>query len=195
MHQLLRGLAKGGSRNRFMGTPKAPPTACLICAITYNSEEMAALGRDLLQAEFGTIALESAHYPFVFSSYYAPEMGDGLQKFFVSFAELVEQDRLPEIKLRTNAIELNTATSGRRNLNLDPGYLDGAKVVLATTKNYDHRIYLGQGIFADLHLRFRHGSFRPLEWTYPDYRQQLVLEFLNRVRAWYLAACRSEGAK
>ena len=175
-----------------MGIPKAPRPACLICAITYNSQEMATLARRLLQAEFGEIALESEHYPFSFSSYYAQEMGTELGKFLVSFAALVEQDRLVEIKLRTNALESNTATAGRRNLNLDPGYLDDAKVVLATTKNYGHRIYLGRGIYGDLHLRFRHGSFQPMEWTYPDYRQPIVLQFLSKVRAWYLRARRGE---
>ncbi|MCR4438945.1 MAG: DUF4416 family protein [bacterium] len=165
---------------------------CLFCAVTYNSQEMIEEAQRLLQNEFGEITLQSEHYPFSFSDYYAEEMGQELFKFIVSFSSLIQPDRLADIKLRTNVLEQRSATAGRRNLNLDPGYLDGAKVVVATTKNYDHRIYLGQGIYGDLHLRYRHGRFQPLEWTYPDYRLPLVLDFLSRVRAWYLNACKTE---
>ncbi|MDZ7294224.1 MAG: DUF4416 family protein [candidate division KSB1 bacterium] len=159
---------------------------CLICAVTYNASGKEALARRLLQERFGEIVLESEHYPFDFTTYYEDEMGTSLRKYFVSFAELIQPEDLVDAKLCTNAMEQELATAGKRNVNLDPGYLECAKVVLATTKDYGHRIYLGRGIYGDLHLRYRHGHFEPLEWTYPDYRQPLSLEFFAKVREWYL---------
>lgn len=166
---------------------------CLVCAITHNNSGKEVLARRLLEEHFGEVALESEHYPFVFSDYYVEEMGSGLQKYFVSFSRLIRPDELVEIKLWTNDIEQQLATAGKRNVNLDPGYLEGAKLVLATTKDYSHRIYLGQGIYGDLHLRYRHGRFEPLEWTYPDYRQPLALDFFARVREWYLDTRKDQG--
>ncbi len=170
-----------------MGAPKSPGCVCLICAITYNSAESEARARRLLEKRFGPIVHESPHYPFDFTSYYAEEMGSALRKYFVSFAQLIRPEELVEAKLCTNAMEDELASAGKRNVNLDPGYVEGAKLVLATTKDHGHRIYLGQGIYGDLHLRYRHGRFEPLEWTYPDYRQPLALEFFARVREWFLS--------
>lgn len=104
----------------------------------------------------------------------------------VSFQALQMPDYLSEIKLATNYIERDFMEAGKRRVNLDPGYLTAAKLVLATTKDYSHRLYLGRGIFGDLHLRFEAGTFRPQPWTYPDYQEPFVLEFFNRVRETYL---------
>ena len=86
----------------------------------------------------------------------------------------------------TNELEASTAHRGRRSVNYDPGYLEAAKLVLATTKNFDHRLYLGNGIYGDVQLRFRKGAFAAMDWTYPDYQQQSVLDFFHLVRSWYL---------
>ncbi len=148
-------------------------------------------------SQFGPVALESPSYPFIHSLYYVPEMGRDLIKFFWAFARPFPMDSLIEAKLFTNALEeeLGEYKDGRlhRVVNLDPGYLTDAQLVLATTKGYSHRIYLGRGIYAEVTLVYRHGAFRPLEWTYPDYRMPMVISFLEEVRKDLLAERRRGG--
>jgi len=144
-----------------------------------------------LRDEFGEIELVSALYAFDFTPYYQPEMGPDQQKKFLSFTPLIEIERLPAIKHRTNAIEQEYARASKRRINIDPGYVTHAQLILATTKDYTHRIYLGQGIYADLSYVCRRAGFQPLEWTYPDYRQPLALDFFQRVRETYLQAMRA----
>ena len=116
-------------------------------------------------------------------------MGLGLQKQFAVFEQLIEADSLADIKLFTNeledAIRLERAYAEPRPLNLDPGILSLGKFMLATTKDQAHRIYLGRGIFAEVTLRYGGGAFQPWPWTYADYRQELVLTFMNRAREFY----------
>lgn len=134
----------------------------------------------------------STRYDFSkFTAYYNEEMGTGLQKQMVSFRELVPAEKLPDIKIATNHLEEKWRMSGKRQVNIDPGYVCAAKLVLATTKDYDHRIYLNRGIFGDVHLRFRNGHFRPNEWTYPDYQQNPILSFFENVRKLYLEQLQS----
>src|SRR2546421_2282164 len=127
-------------------------------------------------------------------------MGAGLRKRLLAFAEPVEPGRLPEIKLATNALERELA-AGRpepRPLNLDPGLLGLGKLVLATTKDQAHRVYLRDGIFAEVTLQYRAGKFEPWPWTYTDYRLPVVGEFLVRARDDYrarLAALHAEEAR
>jgi len=139
-----------------------------------------------LESLFSTIELRSFIYNFSgFTDYYQAEMGDDLKKQFIVFSRLQRPDILPEIKLETNKIEDEHIPNKNRVVNLDPGYVSEAKVVLATTKNYDHRLYLGRGIFGDLHLRFTDKSFRSQPWTYPDYHQKEIISFFNNVRMRY----------
>ncbi len=92
---------------------------------------------------------------------------------------------MPEIKVKTNALEQEISGAGQRIVNIDPGYLNLSKVVLATTKDYSHRLYLGQGIFGDLHLVFINKTFQTQPWTYPDYKQPSVIEFFLKLRGAY----------
>jgi hypothetical protein len=103
----------------------------------------------------------------------------------LAFKPLVEQDRLAEIKLATNAMEQACVVDGRRRVNIDPGYLLLERFVLATGKNYSHRIHIGRGIYADLTLIYRRGGYQPLPWTYPDYADQPLRLFLLAVRRKY----------
>jgi len=116
-------------------------------------------------------------------------MGTGLRKHFVVFRDLVSPDCLPEAKLLANHIEEQSANSGQfpevRPLNIDPGLLTLGKFMLATTKDQAHRIYIGKGVFAEVTLRFEQGSYVPWPWTYADYRQPCVLEFMNQTRVYY----------
>lgn len=144
----------------------------------------------LLADAFSPIDLASGLIPFDFTAYYEQEMGPGLLRKFVTHERLISPGDLAGIKLRTNQLEAELARelapSVPRPVNLDPGYLDGSKVVLATTKDYVHRIYLGQGIYAEVTLIYKKGSFVPTPWTYRDYATPPYLAFFAQARARYL---------
>ncbi len=180
-----------------MGKVREPQSACLVCACMGPPQGPWDLVRERLEAEFGKVVLESLPYPFTFSSYYEKEMGKGLIKSLWAFQPPFPRDRLAQAKLFTNALEeeLGERRGERlfRVVNLDPGYLTDAQLVLASTKDYSHRIYLGQGIHAEVTLVYRQGAFRPLDWTYPDYRTPLVLGFLEEVREMLLDWRRQGG--
>jgi hypothetical protein len=121
--------------------------------------------------------------------YYEPAMGAGLRKVLWAFAQRIDPARLADIKLASNALEDELAAQGlypeARPLNLDPGYLVLGKFVLATTKDQAHRLYLRDGIFAEVTLHYQAGAFRPWPWTYADYRLDEVLAFLEVAREYY----------
>lgn len=168
-----------------MGEIKRHPLVKLIVGMFTAKPELFDIAEDRLSEEFGPIDFESELLPFDTTTYYAAEFGESLRRKFVSFAELIDPGEMAGIKLFTNALEMELAVSGKRRINLDPGYLSLGKLVLATTKDRQHRIYLGQGIFAEVTLRFQKGSFRPWEWTYPDYRSQEYISIFNRIRRIY----------
>lgn len=126
------------------------------------------------------------------TEYYRAEMGWPLLRRFVSFEALIPFEDLVGIKLLTNEYERATGIRGRRRINIDPGCLSAERLILATGKNYTHRVYLGRGIYADLTLVYRQGSFRKLEWTYPDYASPEVTEMFNALRGKYLHQLRRE---
>jgi hypothetical protein len=114
-------------------------------------------------------------------------MGDEpLFRRVIVYKTLIKQEMLADIKIRTNSIEDQLCDRGRRTVNIDPGYLLRERFVLATGKNFSHRIYIGRGIYADLTLIYRKGSYRTLEWTYPDYGAEPMIALLNLVRQKYI---------
>ena len=119
------------------------------------------------------------------TTYYAREMGWPLHRRFISFKDLAFPGQLVQIKHKTNAIEQHYVVDGNRRINIDPGYISLER--LATGKNFTHRVYLSKGIYADLTLIFHNGSYRPLEWTYPDYADPEIIEFFNEIRKKYMA--------
>jgi len=138
---------------------------------------------------FGPVDHRSQVIPFDFTDYYEKEMGDILDRVFFSFERLIEADRLPEIKRQTNELEDELAellrtpnTTIKRPVNLDPGYIEQAKVVLASTKNFYHRIYIGRGIFAEVTMHFKNNTYQFFPWTYPDYQSRDYQEFFLRTR-------------
>ena len=147
-----------------------------------------------LVARFGPLDYESALMPWGFTDYYSKELGENLLRKFLAFERLIEPERLAVIKLFTNQLECRFSEGGKRRINLDPGYLDSAKLVLATTKNCDHRIYIGHGIFAEVTLHFRGKSFRAWEWTYPDYATPEYIAIFNQIRTLYRQQFSSEGS-
>jgi hypothetical protein len=166
-----------------MGTIKIHHAVRAFCAITFSKTiNLPNVFRDLEEI-FSPIALCSAQFNFDrFTDYYQPEMGVGLFKLITGFQNLIAPEELPDLKTKTNRLEEKYLSKDRRTLNLDPGYLTPAKVVLATTKDYSHRLYLGKGIFGDLHLQYHNKSYQPASWTYPDYKQEAIIEFFNRFR-------------
>lgn len=169
-----------------MGEIRAVEPAALICAITWRDDSVYAETTARLTGGYGPVELESPVYDFDMTDYYTPEMGPGLSKRFVCFREPVTQDSLAAVKRFTNDIE--TAFMGEcdgvpgRRINLDPGYVTLAKLVLASTKDYSHRVYIGIGIYAESTLRFSGGTFHPADTTFPDYRTPLAIAFFNDVR-------------
>ena len=179
-----------------MGESQHPLHAKLIIALTSNISELFVKAQQVLEEQFGPIDLKSKSYPFTFSNYYAKEMGPHLQKQIVSFEKLIDKGMLAQVKLTTNEMEKTFSLPSRqgyqRQMNIDPGYLTNSKLVLASTKNFSHRIYIGSGIFAEITLRyFRERGFEPLEWTYPDYCTPLVRDYLQLVRIHYMRQLRS----
>jgi hypothetical protein len=145
----------------------------------------------MLSERFGPVARASEVLPFHFTAYYEPEMGANLLRKFISFERLVDAADLAEIKLWTNALEDQIAAGQefgvRRPINLDPGCVTPAKLVLATTKDNAHRIYLSRGVYAEVTLSYMKGGFQPMPWTYPDYRTEPYRRFFEQVRADLLA--------
>lgn len=151
-----------------------------------------------LSQKFGLIDFESPILSFQHTHYYESEMGSDLKRKFISFQGLIDSAEIADIKLFTNQLErdfLRPDTHDRR-INLDPGYLTLSKLVLVSTKDHQHRIYLGKGIYAEVTLRYRKGKgFEPWEWTYPDYRTREYLEIFNWLRGTYQRELKSQKDK
>lgn len=141
---------------------------------------------DRLEKKFGAIDLVCPWMPFDFTDYYSKEMGYPLFRRVIAFIKLVDQDSLPEIKAFTNSLESRFLKKSNRRINIDPGYLVHERFVLATGKNFTHRIYIGGGTYADLTLVFSKGMFQDLAWTYPDYKSDQMKKFLTLVRKKYV---------
>jgi len=171
-----------------MGRISQPQPVQLFCGAIFSPGTDIDSLKSLLAEEFGGIDLESEIFSFDQTDYYAEEMGENLEKIFFSFKEPVDPGSIVDVKLRTNELELRFSAGGgdvKRTVNLDPGYVSLSKMVLATTKDNYHRIYLRDGIYAEVTLKFTKKSFRPFDWTYPDYRTEGYIGFFNDLRAKY----------
>ena len=166
-----------------MGTPAVPNKARLFMGITSRPESRGGEVTAALVRSFGPLEFSYGPIPFSFTDYYREEMGEGLVKSYITFGTAIDREALAGIKVSTNDLERQFAVSGRRTVNLDPGYLAADKLVLASTKDFYHRVYLSQGIFAEVTLHYRKGKYRFFSWTFPDYREPGFLEFLEKVRA------------
>ena len=168
-----------------MGIEEAFQRVKLFSGFIYRSEDLYQVMKERLAGHFSPLDLESAVFTFDCTSYYNQEMGTPLFRRFVSFKELIPPEQLPEIKLFTNRIERESAREGNRVVNLDPGYLSSANVVIATTKNYYHRVPLQQGIYAHLEYVVKGKQICLLAWTYPDFKTPGYLDFFQRLLQQY----------
>jgi hypothetical protein len=172
-----------------MAEPRQPAPALLVVAAFSRHPDALAWTRSALEAAYGPIAVIATPWSFHETDYYEATMGRGLLKQFLAFRELIRPDTLATIKLQTNEMEAAFAAGNSfpetRPLNLDPGLLTLGKFMLATTKDQGHRIYLRDGIFAEVTLRYQGGAFEPWPWTYADYRRPEVHAFLLEARTFY----------
>ena len=168
-----------------MGKIRKDNLVKLIIGFIYKDEAIFIKIKNKLMSKFGKIDFQSQEFNFSHTDHYRAEMGEGLKKKFVSFTRLIPMPSLSKIKRYTNRLEDKFSINKRRQINIDPGYLDLAKLVLATTKDYAHRISLGKGIFAEVTLTFRGNSFVHNAWTYLDYRSQEYISMFNQIRALY----------
>src|SRR5437762_3281111 len=185
-----------------MGLPKPPPGAKLICGILAADQDRLDRAVGELARRLGPIECRSEAWPFAATDYYADEMGENLLRQFVSFAGCVVPEQLVTIKLATNEIELHLCEAygrpaERLPVNLDPGYVTLGKLVLATTKDHAHRIYLGEGIYGEITLRYWQHKWQPWPWTYPDYAAGTYFPFFlvvrNRLKSELILLARDES--
>ena len=169
--------------------PRIPVPSLLVVAAFSRHASALEWARLRLEGTYGPVGLASPEFSFHQTTYYEASMGKDLRKQFLGFHNLVPGDCLARVKLHTNQLEEELAKAGSysetRALNLDPGLLQLGKFTLATTKDQAHRIYLRDGIYAEVTLRFQDGAFEPWPWTYADYREQHVRDFLKTLRDFY----------
>jgi hypothetical protein len=176
-----------------MGQAKPPKPVKLIVSAFAPGDALLQEARAALEAEWGKTDFNSDLLPFDHTSYYAREFGAGLVRRIWAFETLVDPGELAAYKLRTNELEQRWAVDGRRQINLDVGYVSMAKLVLATTKNHGHRLYVGQGIYAEVTLQYRDGAYRAWPWTYPDYATPEYGALFQEIRRRYVGQLRAMG--
>jgi hypothetical protein len=165
-----------------MGTINEPYPVILFLAVLYNRNALADEAVAAFSERFGPAASSCGPISFVHTTYYSSEMGTELFKTYLTFQRRLPREELAHIKVFTNQIEQRFLSNGRRTINLDPGYLSRDKLVLASTKDFYHRIYLSDGIFAEVTLHYRQGTFRYFSWTYPDYKESELHRMLQKAR-------------
>ena len=178
-----------------MGTPLEPQSTKYFVAFLVADLALLADVEAELTAVFGEIDARATPRAWQESKFYEAEMGRPLWRGFWSLQSLRGAEELVTAKLRAQTIEdkFRDRVSGSRRVNLDPGYLDRLKVVLASTKNANQRVYLNSGIYAEATLFYHHGAFHGLAYTYPDYLTLQAIDFLERVRAIYIEQLRHSG--
>ncbi|MCX7613178.1 MAG: DUF4416 family protein [Caldimicrobium sp.] len=170
-----------------MSHPKNPKPVLYFMAVAEKEKGVFLSIARSFEGDLGMIVLQGTPFDFSsFTTYYNEEMGKPIWKNFYFFEKLREPEFLPELKHRCYQVERVTALpEGNRTVNIDPGYLNLAKVVLSTFKDYAHRIYLGNSVYAEVTLIYKERCFQSLPWTYPDYKTPQTLEIFNKARVYY----------
>jgi hypothetical protein len=171
-----------------MGEIHSPALVKLFVGLLTAFPDLVTQVEEQLAASFGPVDLRSGSFPFADTHYYDEEMGRPLTRYFFGFSELIQPEALAGLKVKTNQLEAVMATANTRTsrpVNLDPGYLEQAKVVLASTKNFYHRILLSEGIYAEVTLHFEGGAWHSFPWTFPDFRSGRYDGFFTSLRNAY----------
>ncbi len=175
---------------------KDPNPVKLFVGILAANEDCLQTAIEVLASELGKVDLTSDVWPFTQTDYYNKETGENILRQFVSIERLIDPGELAKIKQQTNKLEQKLATRLNldlsRPVNLDPGVIEPSKLVLATTKNYSHRVYIGGKMYAEVTLIFDKGKWKPFEYTYPDYRQECYHNFFSKVRKRLLEQLKSK---
>lgn len=171
--------------------PSPPLPVKLLIGVLFSKGFDCKSMEETLMDSFGEVDYRSPDFPFDATDYYNTEMGIGITRRFVSFAKLIDPSELARIKRQTNDIEQAYAQGDARGVNLDPGYMDVQKIVLASGKYGWQKIYLTDGIYADLTLYYRKGDFHPFEWGFPDFRSGIYNPSLLEMRRLYKAALKN----
>jgi len=169
-----------------MSEPRPVNSVKLLMSTIFAGGDLLKSVFEVLTEHYGSIDFIGAQIPFHYTDYYTEEMGSPLARRFILFDELIRPESLPDIKLLTNDVENRFSVHGKRAINIDPGYISQAHLILATCKGFTHRPYLRNGVYADLTLMYREKSFHSLPWTYPDYSEKPVIEMFNRIRSKYI---------
>lgn len=154
-------------------------------AIFYTDKDLLKIAKERLMQEFGEIDYESPSFDFTFTNYYRDEMGENIKRIFYSFKKLIMPEEVVDIKIKTSLIEDKLRLEGKRKVNIDPGYMDYFKVVLASFKFGGQKIYLGKGVYADITLWYEKGKFRPLITCFPDFKSNIYEKVLLKIRELY----------
>jgi hypothetical protein len=171
-----------------MGQISPPPAVKLFTGILTSLPAIIPEVESCLSAKFGAIDLRSGEFPFDLTRYYEEEMGSPIIRFFVAFETLFAPEQLAIVKTATNDLETEFAARQigvRRPVNLDPGYLEQSKIVLASTKNFYHRILLADGIYGEVTLHYSKHAWQAFPWSFPDFRSGRYDEFFTKLRRVY----------
>lgn len=166
-----------------MGKVRSPAKVKLVVGLLGRDPQVLKIAREILKARFGPEEEVMDAIPFVWTRYYARELGEAPWRGFVSYEEWVDRESLVEAKLATNAMEEALSRNGLRPVNLDPGYLTLGQLFLASTKDQRWRVYVRDGIFVEPTLYFQDGDFHPFPWTYRDYQSPEYLAYMARARS------------
>lgn len=173
-----------------MGQISKPKPVNLIIGVLTSIPALLSEIDKTLEGYFGHIDLRSDILPFNFTDYYTEDMGKGILRQFYSFEDLIMPDEIASIKVQTNHIEEYATSSNKyavqRPINVDPGYINESRLILASTKDFSHRIYLREGIYAEVTLNYRKGVYESFPWTFPDYRSSEYQNLFLRVRELYV---------
>lgn len=176
-----------------MGQIKTHFPVKVFCGLIYGDEGIIEKVQRKLEEKWGKIDSVAGPFPFDFTDYYNREMGENLKRRFVSFSRMVIPERLWEWKIFTNKVEEEFSQNKKRRVNIDPGYIDLSKVVLLSTKDFYHRIYLGYGIYAEVTMFYKKGKYEFFPWTYPDYMSENYLKFFRSLRECYSKQLKNEN--
>ena len=165
--------------------PCNPKPVKLFVGALYAHEDKLTSALERLEEKFSKIDLESTDFPFRVTDYYSEEMGSHITRRFCSFQDLVDPQYLSKAKVFSNSVESMFSVDDRRLVNLDVGYVDYDKVVLASAKYGIHKVYIGHGIYADMTLHYEKGKFSPYPWAFMDFKLDDYYEFFLKMRGIY----------
>lgn len=176
-----------------MGSAREPQPVKLIVSLLTGELDLLPAAREALVVRYGPIEWESDLLPFDHTDYYSAEFGSDLQRQIVVFERLIDPAELPAIKYSAIRLEWSLAGGDQRRINIDPGYVSLGKLVLASTKDHAHRLYLDRGIYGEITLTFQRGRFRSWPWSYPDYASEEYCRLFDAIRESYKRQLKAAG--